>query len=60
MNNTTVQVFELQLAKHAEFINDLSIASTKELAIEEELIKIKESWSIQNLDMASEKGVSFI
>jgi hypothetical protein len=50
----------LQLAKHAEFINDLSIASTKELAIEEELIKIKESWSIQNLDMAFEKGVSFI
>lgn len=48
----------MQLAVHAEYIHDLSIAATKELAIEEALTKIKDAWGVQKLDMSSEKGVS--
>nr|PNR35709.1 hypothetical protein PHYPA_021559 [Physcomitrium patens] len=54
---TLAKVAELQLAVHAEYIHDLSIAATKELAIEEALTKIKDAWGVQKLDMSSEKGI---
>lgn len=50
---------ELRLDLHVEFVGDLSIAASKELAIEEALNKIKEVWGVQTLDMNCEKGVRY-
>lgn len=53
----SLQVSELRLDLHVEFVCDLSIAASKELAIEEALTEIKQVWAVQELDMICEKGV---
>ncbi|CAK9199554.1 unnamed protein product [Sphagnum troendelagicum] len=54
---TLAKVSELRLDLHIEFICDLSIGASKELAIEEALIKIRQVWLVQELDMIQEKGI---
>jgi hypothetical protein len=51
------QVAELRLDLHAEFICELSVAASKELAIEEAIAKIEEVWGTFELDMVEDKGV---
>lgn len=48
---------ELRLDLHAEFICELSVAASKELAIEEAIAKIAEVWMTFELDMVEDKGV---
>ncbi|BFI30788.1 dynein axonemal heavy chain [Marchantia polymorpha subsp. ruderalis] len=54
---TLATVAELRLDLHAEFICELSVAASKELAIEEAIGKIAEVWATFELDMVEEKGV---
>ncbi|EFJ08553.1 hypothetical protein SELMODRAFT_185288 [Selaginella moellendorffii] len=48
---TLAKVAELRLDLHGEAICDLSSMASKELAIEESIIKIKEVWETMELDM---------
>ncbi|CAM6114547.1 unnamed protein product [Calypogeia fissa] len=54
---TLAKVAELRLDLHAEFICELSVAASKELAIEESIAKIADVWTTFELDMVEDKGV---
>nr|AML30862.1 axonemal inner arm dynein heavy chain 6 [Marsilea vestita] len=54
---TLAKVAELRLDLHAAAISELSIAASKELAIEEALNKIKEVWLTLELDMVPYREV---
>jgi dynein heavy chain len=49
-------VVSLRLDQHAEFIAELSVNATKELAIENSLAAIAATWSGLTLDLADYKG----
>ena len=52
-----LQVAELRLDLHAAAISELSIASSKELAIEEALTKIKDVWVTLELDIVAYREI---
>ena len=55
--NVWLQVAELRLDLHAAAISELSIASSKELAIEEALTKIKDVWVTLELDIVAYREI---
>ncbi|KAI5057584.1 hypothetical protein GOP47_0027599 [Adiantum capillus-veneris] len=54
---TLAKVAELRLDLHAAAISELSIAASKELAIEDALLKIKDVWSTLDLDIVPYREV---
>jgi dynein heavy chain len=53
---TLESVVSLRLDQHAEFIAELSVNATKELAIENSLAAIAATWAGLSLDLAEYKG----
>lgn len=49
---TLDSIVKLRLDQHAEFIGEMSVNATKELAIEQSLAAIAETWKTLDLDMA--------
>jgi dynein heavy chain, axonemal len=48
---TLDSIVALRLDQHAEFIGEMSVNATKELAIEQSLAAIAEAWKVLDLDM---------
>lgn len=55
-NFTLESIVSLQLDQHAEFIAELSVNATKELAIEASITKIAQVWGDLLLDMVEHKA----
>lgn len=50
-NFTLDSIVQLRLDQHAEFIGEMSVNATKELAIEQGIFSIAETWKTLDLDM---------
>jgi dynein heavy chain, axonemal len=48
---TLDSIVQLRLDQHAEFIGEMSVNATKELAIEQSITAIAETWKTLDLDM---------
>lgn len=51
-------IVALRLDQHAEFISDMSVNATKELAIEQSLAAIAEAWKTLDLDMVRDLSIN--
>ena len=55
---TLDSIVALRLDQHAEFISEMSLNATKELAIEQSLATIAEAWKTLDLDMVRHQPVN--
>lgn len=55
---TLDSIVALRLDQHAEFISEMSVNATKELAIEQSLATIAEAWKTLDLDMVRHPPVN--
>ena len=53
---TLDSIVQLRLDQHAEFIGEMSVNATKELAIEQSIAAIAEAWKSLDLDMVRAPG----